>query len=195
MNITKAEVVAKFKELHNSYYSTQGYMISNVPDEVSEKMFANAVWNETYNKYASQHVKIRSLNVTVPLLGHEFIMQFDRPLVMDHRWEFENYFGFGGHCKYHTMNRTIAHFPSKFNADMSIDDLLLSEGPVDEEYAKEAIMLLVLGGYVKYWTAVSEFEAWFGKAGLTECIHYTESKGLLTRIFEIMQFIEKEKVG
>lgn len=192
-SITKADVVAKFKELHNSCYSVRGLLVSNVPDEVSEKVFANAVWHETYNRYASEHVYIRSLSVTVPLLGRKFIMEFDRPLAMDHHWEFEEYFGFGGHCNGYNANRTIARFQSKFDADISIDDLLLGEGPVDEEYAKEAIMLLVLGGYVKYWVAVREFEEWFGKAGLTECIHYTESKGLLTRIFEIMQFNEKKE--
>jgi hypothetical protein len=187
---TKADVVAKFKELHKKHYTSQGYMISNVPDETSEKVFADAaVWREVYNRYASEHVSIRSLSVTVPLLGREFQMQFERPLVKDHHCEFEEYFGFGGHCKGFNLNRTIARFPSNFDADLNIDELLSHDdaGPVDADYAMQAIMLLALGGYVKYWDAVYDFQKWFADvAGIPECKGFSESKELLARIFEVM---------
>jgi hypothetical protein len=190
MTSTKADVVAKFKELHKTHYTSQGYMVSNVPDETAEKVFADAaVWRETYNRHASEHVNIRSLSMTVPLLGRDFKMHFERPLVKDHHCEFEDYFGFGGHCKGFTLNRTIARFPSKFDADMNIGDLLSHDdvGPIDADYAKQAIMLLALGGYVKYWTAMHEFEQWFADvAGVPECKGFSESKELLARIFEVM---------
>ena len=193
-SITKADVVAQFKELHNNHYRKQGFMISNVPDEVSVKVFADAAWSETYNMHASKYVTIQSLCVTVSLWGRDFTMQFDRPLTMDHHCEFEEYFGFGGHCKDYNANRTIARFPSNFDADLNIDALLLKEGHIDAEYAKRAIMLLVLGGYVKYWTAVHEFEQWFvNVGGISECNGFSESKELLERIFEVMQFKDKEK--
>jgi hypothetical protein len=188
MTVTKADVVAQFKKLRQKYYVARGYMISNVPDETSEKVFAHCAWNETYNRYASEHVKIRSLTATVPLLGHPFKMQFERPLVQDHHREFEDYFGFGGHCKGFNLNRTVACFPQQFDAGVNIDALLLQEGPVDADYAKRAIMLLALGGYVKYWDAVHEFEKWFvDVVGIPECKGFTESKELLARIFEVMQ--------
>jgi hypothetical protein len=188
MTANKADVVAKFKQLHQKCYIARGYMISNVPDETSETVFAHCAWNETYNRYASEHVNIRSLTATVPLLGHPFKMQFERPLVQDHHCEFEDYFGFGGHCKGFNVNRTLARFPQQFDAGVNIDALLLQEGPVDADYAKRAIMLLALGGYVKYWNAVHEFEQWFvDVAGIPECKGFTESKELLARIFEVMQ--------
>ena len=187
---TKADVVAKFNELHQKHYIAQGFMVSNVPDETSEKVFADsAVWREVYNRYASEHVDVRSLSVTVPILGHDFTMQFERPLVKDHHREFEDYFGFGGHCKGFNLNRTVARFPSKFNAELNIDALLLQDAadPIDADYAKSAIMLLALGGYVKFWTAVHEFENWFvDVAGIPECKGFSESKELLARIFEVM---------
>ena len=190
MTSTKADVVAKFNELHKKYYTSQGFMVSNVPDETSEKVFADAaVWREVYNRYASGHVHIRSLSVTVPLLGHGFTMQFERPLVKDHHCEFEEYFGFGGHCNGFTLKRTVARFPSKFDAELNTDALLSHDGvgPVDADYAKSAIMLLAVGGYVKYWTAVHEFEQWFADvAGVPECKGFSESKELLARIFEVM---------
>lgn len=193
MTSTKADVVAKFKELHKKYYTLQGFMVSNVPDETSEKVFADAaVWREVYNRYASEHVPIRSLSVSVPLLGHSFTMQFERPLVKDHHCEFEDYFGFGGHCKGFTLNRTVARFPSKFDAELNIDALLLQDAadPIDADYAKSAIMLLALGGYVKYWAAVHEFENWFvDAADMPECTGFSESKELLARIFEGMVMI------
>jgi hypothetical protein len=191
MTATKADVVAKFKKLHNEHYVARGFMISNVPDETSEKVFDQCAWNEIYNNYASEHVRIRSLTATVPLFGHTFKMRFERPLVQDHHREFEDYFGFGGHCKGFNLNRTIARFPQQFDADLNIDALLLQEdaaGPVDADYAKHAITLLALGGYVKYWNAVHEFEQWFvDVAGIPECKGVTDSKELLARIFEVMQ--------
>jgi hypothetical protein len=188
MTVTKADVVAQFKKLHQTYYVARGFMISNVPDETSEKVFAHCAWNEVYNSYASDHVNIRSLTTTVPLLGHTFKMQFERPLVQDHHREFEDYFGFGGHCKGFNVNRTLARFPQQFDAGVNIDELLSQEGPVDADYAKRAIMLLALGGYVKYWNAVHEFEQWFvDVAGIPECKGFTESKELLAHIFEVMQ--------
>jgi hypothetical protein len=190
--ITKADVIAKFQQLHKKHYNQSGaYMISNVPDETSEKVFAGAHWHEVYNRYASDRFCIRSSNATVPLMGHEFQMQFHRPLVMEHRYEFESYFGFGGHCKGFNANRTIACFPKKIDEDADIDEMLLKDqcgtDPVDAEYAKQAIMLLAVGGYVKYWNAVHEFENWFADvAGIPECKGFNDSKQLMERIFDVM---------
>ena len=108
---------------------------------------------------------------------------------MDHHCEFEDYFGFGGHCKGFNENRTVARFPSKFDAELNIDALLLQDAadPIDADYAKRAIMLLALGGYVKYWAAIHEFENWFvDAADIPECTGFSESKELLARIFEVM---------
>jgi hypothetical protein len=187
--ITKADVVAKFKQLQKDYYQPSAYMISNVPDEITEQTFAGAAWREVYNRYASTHVSIRSTNANVPFMGRKFKMQFHRPLVKDHHCEFEEYFMFGGHCKGFTMNRTIACFPTKFDETIDIDEILQSGAdPVDADYAKQAIMLLALGGYVKFWSAVQNFEQWFvDVAGISECKGFKESKELMTRIYEVME--------
>jgi hypothetical protein len=186
---TKADVVAKFKQLHKDHYQPSVYMISNVPDEITEQTFAGAAWREVYNQYASDRVNIRSTNATVPFMGHEFKMKFHRPLVQEHRYEFEAYFGFGGHCKGFNINRTIACFPKKFDETIDIDAILQSGAdPVDAEYAKQAITLLALGGYVKFWSAVQNFEQWFvDVAGIPECKGFNESKQLMERIFEVME--------
>jgi hypothetical protein len=188
---TKADVVAKFNQLHKKYYNSKGYMVSTVPDEITKETetFTGAAWREVYNRYASDRVNIRSTNATVPFMGHEFKMEFHRPLVQDHRYEFEEYFGFGGHCSGFNINRTIACFPKKFDETINIDAILQSGADsVDTEYAKQAITLLALGGYVKFWDAVHEFEKWFvDVAGIPECKDFSESKQLMSRIFEVMQ--------
>jgi hypothetical protein len=189
MTATKADVIAKFKQLHKDHYQPSAYMVSNVPDEITEQTFAGAAWREVYNRYASDRVNIRSTNATVPFMGHEFKMQFHRPLVKEHRYEFEEYFGFGGHCSGFNINRTIACFPTKFDASIDIDEILQSGAdPVDADYAKQAIMLLALGGYVKFWSAVQNFEQWFvDVAGIPECKGFKESNQLMTRIYEVME--------
>jgi len=189
MTATKADVIAKFKQLHKDHYQPSAYMVSNVPDEITEQTFAGAAWREVYNRYASDRVNIRSTNATVPFMGHEFKMQFHRPLVKEHRYEFEEYFGFGGHCSGFNINRTIACFPTKFHDKIDIHEILQSGAdPVDADYAKQAIMLLALGGYVKFWSAVQNFEQWFvDVAGIPECKGFKESNQLMTRIYEVME--------
>jgi hypothetical protein len=185
---THAEVVAKFKELHKKHYYTRGYLISTVPDELlSRFIHAEVQWSETYNSNVSDRVDILTANVTVPLMGHAFPMQFDRPLVMEHRSEFESYFGFGGHCQGYDINRTIAHFPVTANPKVDLDAILLTD-TVDAAYAKQAILLLALGGYVKFWDAVHEFEDWFVSAGIPECAGFIDGKELMTHILDVMQY-------
>jgi len=193
--ITKADVVAKFKELHGKYYHQRGYMISTVPDEVSNSFHesersSHFAWCETYNRYASETKDIRSCNVVVPLMGRRFNVRLDAPLVQDHRHEFESYFGFGGHCEGYTPTRTIACYPAQFDDAIDIDDLLMNGSGsgsdlVDHAYAKQVLMLLVLGGYVKYWEAVAQFENWFiTDAGIDVC---DTGKELLQHVFETME--------
>jgi len=190
--VTKADVVAKFKELHNKYHRQRGYMISTVPDEMSGEFHASSsergfVWCETYNRYASETKDIRSCNVVVPLMGSRFNVRLDSPLVQDHRHEFESYFGFGGHCEGYTPTRTIACYPAQFDDATNIDELLMNDSSdlVDHAYAKQALMLLVMGGYVKYWEAVAKFENWFiTEAGIDVC---DTGKELLQYVFETME--------
>lgn len=191
--ITRADVIATFKKLHGKYHRQRGYMISTVPDEMSDKFHASSsdrrfAWCETYNRYASETKNIRSCNVCVPLMGRTFNVRLDAPLVQDHRHEFESYFGFGGHCEGYTQNRIIACYPAKFDDAIDIDELLVNGSGsdlADHAYAKQVLMLLVMGGYVKYWEAVAEFENWFiTEAGIDVC---DTGKELLQHVFETME--------
>lgn len=194
MPVTKGEVIKKFKSLHATYYVTRGAMIFTVPDVISEDFIRrNAyIWHERYCSYASTNVNIRTVTVNVPVFGKCFEVGLDRPLVPEHRREFEDYFGFGGHCDGYTENRIVLRFLQEVDVlQGSIQSIMLPEGsseddPVDIEYAKNALRLLILGGYVKYWAAASEFETWFiDVAGLREIIEAKNS--LAVYVFEHMQ--------
>ena len=192
--ITKADVVAKFKELHAKHYGPHGYMVSIVSDEISDAFYAcdrnsQFNWHNTYNRYASERVLIRSCRVVVPLMGRTFKIRLDRPFESEDRYEFESYFGFGGHCEGYNQNRTILCYPTTFDETIDIDELLLNGStatdPADNDYAKQAMMLIVLGGYVKFWNALSEFEAWFANELGGE--QYNTGNTLRTHIFETME--------
>ena len=191
--ITKADVIAKFKELHNKYYHQRGHMISTVADKMSNEFYASErssqfTWHEIYNCYASDRVRIRSCRGFVHLMGHKFKIRLDGPLIKEHRSEFETYFGFGGHCKGYTEKRIVACYPERMDDALDIDGLLLLNGSgsdqVDDDYAKQAMMIIVLGGYVKSWGAVAEFEQWFANAVV---VKLNTGKELLAHTFNTME--------
>ena len=190
--ITKADVIAKFKELHNKYYLQRGYMISMVSDEMSNDFYVSDrsskfTWHEIYNHHVSDRVLIRSCRGFVYLMGHKFKIRLDGPLVEEHRSEFETYFGFGGHCDGYTDKRIISCYPERIDDALDIDGLLLNGSGselVDHDYANQAMMIIVLGGYVKLWEAVTEFEQWFVNEMGFEC---NTGKKLLTHIFDTME--------
>ena len=73
--------------------------------------------------------------------------------------------------------------------EVDLDAMLLT-GTVDAAYAKQAILLLALGGYVKFWDAVHEFEDWFVSAGITECAGFIDGKELMSHIIDVMQVVK-----
>jgi hypothetical protein len=170
--VTKEEAIVRFSALNATYYVPQGVMLSTVPYEISNKFIQNAsngfIWTERYSHYVSNVVNIRSISANIPLCGVNFEVGLDRPLVHEHRYEFEEYFGFGGHCEGYSTNRIVIRFPQEIDgSNGSIRSLLLfddgssKEDQVDIEFAKTAIRLMVIGGFVKYWSAIKEYEKWF----------------------------------
>jgi hypothetical protein len=203
MSVTKRDVINKFRSLHATYYVTRGAMISTVPDVIAEKFIQDApqgyVWRERYNSMVSDRVNIRSITVQVRVFGQLFDIYLDRPLKPEHRFEFEEYFQFGGHCARYSENRIVFCFATELDKTKgSIESIMLPDGasesePVDLEYATQAFRLLILGGYVKYWAAVSEFQTWF--ADVAKIPEIAEVKNnLAVYIFENMQPLVKAPV-
>lgn len=189
IRLTKYEVIDKFNELHKKYYNCSGYMISTVNDEQTKQFLANEptrTWQNTWNSYASKSVQIQTLHAKMDVLNQKFNIRLDRPLERDERYEFEAYFGFGGHCAGYTENRLIMCFIHKIDKEQNVSNLLLNGGSesdlVDIDFANQSMMLLLLGGYVKFWEAMYEMHKWFQDAG----IPVFDSTQIVTNIFDKM---------
>ena len=173
--ITKGDVVNKFKELHTKYFVGRGYMIHTVSDAFSKQfcemhLTTGLEWKVEYNQYAETSVRVVEIKTFV--FGKPILVALERPIKQVHRSEFEYYFAFGGHCQGYTDTRLIARFLGEFDEELNYEELLhpmaavhvadeTIDETIDETYIKNALKLLVMGGYVKYWKAYNELKDWF----------------------------------
>ncbi len=213
--ITYTDVITKFKDLKNKYYTERGCMISTLYDnfvkEFLEK-YPNLLWEETYNSYAETDVLTGKINVII--FGRPFIVYLHRPIKQVHRWEYENFFGFGGHNEGFSYDRIIATFQERFDDNIDIEYLLMtgtlagSSGEdrvdddecreccvIDEKYIKNALKLLVVGGYVKRWAAFNEFKEWFKESGFDLGVDINTGNTLTSFMFEDYEIVEKPVQG
>ena len=205
---TYTDVITKFKELNKSYYSERGCMISTLNDDFSKNFLEknpNLVWEEKYNPYAEAVVLTTKISITI--FGKVFAVKLCRPIKKVHRFEYEDFFGFGGHCQGFSLERIIMTFAESFDKELDVEYLLMTgtlagsgegegEGEnekcctIDEQYIKNVLKLLVVGGYVKYWKAFEEFKRWFKERGfdyeiITDNTNSTNTAGSMTSfVFE-----------
>jgi hypothetical protein len=198
--ITRERVVEKFEELRAKYdiKNSGAYMITTIPDSIAASFIEtapNSIWKKKYKYNVSEKVPILCAIVEVELFGRKFEVHFDRPFKPDHHAEFEDYFGFGGHCKRYTDKRIIACFPRSpvhddvNNGGFNVTEFLLTVpagNAIDDDYVKRALALLVMGGYVKYWDAYYEFSAWFTSFGTFPGANVKAQDVILPYIFEHM---------
>jgi hypothetical protein len=201
---TYTDVITKFKYLKNKYYTVRGCMILTINDDFSKQFlekYPNLVWSEEYNEYAEAHVFRAKVNINS--FGKQFVVYLHRPIKQIHRWEYEYFFGFGGHNEGFSFDRIIATFQETFDEDIDIEYLLmtgtLASGEdggggecctIDEKYIKNVLKLLVLGGYVKKWAACNEFKDWFKECGFNVDFDTSTGQTITSFIFEDYQVVE-----
>ena len=170
---TYTDVITKFKDLKNKYYTVRGCLILTLNNDFAKQFlekYPNLVWSEEYNGYAEARVFRAKVNINS--FGKQFVVYLHRPIKQIHRWEYEYFFGFGGHNEGFSFDRIIATFEDSIDEDIDIEYLLMTgtlvgggcDGEcctIDEKYIKNVLKLLVLGGYVKQWAACNEFKEWF----------------------------------
>jgi len=199
---TYTDVITKFENLKKIYYTMRGCMISTVNGDFSKQFlekYPNLEWSEKYNKYAEADVLTAKINVII--FGKPFAVYLHRPIKMVHRYEYEEFFGFGGHCEGFSYDRIIMTFEERFNDNVDIEYLLMTgtlvsgEGDeccvIDEKYIKNAFKLLVVGGYVKRWTAFNEFKEWFKERGFNVDFDMNNGETFTSFIFEDYEVVEK----
>jgi hypothetical protein len=198
-SINYTDVVIKFKEMKMIYYSESGCMISTLNDNFSKQFLQknpNLKWREKYNKYAE--AVVLTAKIRIQIFGKQFKVYLHRPIKQIHRWEYEYFFGFGGHNAGFSSDRIIMTFAETFDKEVDFEYLLMTgtlvnaDGDtcacnVDEKYIKNVLKLLVVGGYVKQWNAVNHFKKWFKENGFdyeTDTTNTTNSETMTSFIFE-----------
>ena len=192
---TYTDVISKFKDLKNEYYTPRGCMIITVNNDFSKellKKYPNLEWKTKYNSYAESNVLTTKVNIII--FGKLFVAYLHRPIKQVHRWEYENFFGFGGHNEGFSLDRIIMTFEETFDKDIDIEYLLmtgtLASGDgveccaIDKKYIKNALKLLVVGGYVKRWAAFNEFKEWFKESGFDLDLDTSTGQTITSFVFE-----------
>ena len=195
---TYTDVITKFKDLKRKYYIDRGCMISTIDDDFSKeflKKHPNLLWEETYNQYAEACVLRAKINVII--FEQPFAIYLHRPIKQVHRYEYEDFFGFGGHCKGFSFNRIIATYQERYDDKIDIEYLLMMGTLVssdagecgeccviDEKYIKNVLKMMVLGRYVKYWAAFNEFKEWFKERGFNVDFDTNNTGTITSFIFE-----------
>jgi hypothetical protein len=203
---TYTDVITKFRDLKNKYYTESGCMISTLYDNFVKKFLEkhpNLLWEKKYNSYAETDVLTAKINVII--FGKPFVVYLHRPIKQVHRWEYENFFGFGGHNEDFSYDRIIATFQERFDENIDIEYLLMTgtlacgSGSdkchvvddecreccvIDEKYIKNTLKLLVVGGYVKRWAAFNEFKEWFKESGFNLEFDINTGNTLTSFMFE-----------
>ena len=195
---TYTDVITKFKDLKKKYYMDRGCMISTVDDDFAKEFLGkhpNLLWEESYNPYAEAYVLGAKINVII--FEQPFAVHLYRPIKQIHRFEYEDFFGFGGHCEGFSFDRIIATYKERFDDNIDIEYLLMmgtlvssDAGEcgeccvVDEKYIKNVLKMMVLGGYVKYWAAFNEFKEWFKERGFNLDFETDNSGTMTSFVFE-----------
>jgi hypothetical protein len=195
-SITYTDVIRKFKEIKTNYYSESGCMISTLNDDFSKQFLQkhpNLKWHEKYNKYAEAEVLTATIHINI--FGKSFAVYLHRPIKQIHQWEYEYFFGFGGHNAGFSRERIIMTFAETFDKKLDIEYLLMagtladSDGDmsacnIDEKYIKNVLKLLVVGGYVKQWNGFNYFKKWFKEHGFDYETDTNNAETMTSFIFE-----------
>ena len=177
-SINYIDVTTKFKEMKTIYYTDRGCMVATLNNNFSKQFMEkhpNLQWKEKYNKHAEAIILTAKIHIII--FGQQFAVHLHRPIKQIHHWEYEYFFGFGGHNAGFSLDRIIMTFPETFDKNIDFEYLLMTgtlhdsdheKGvccAIDEKYIKNALKLLVIGGYVKQWNAFNHFKKWFKDHG------------------------------
>jgi hypothetical protein len=148
----------KLNELKNKYFLPGNYIIDFPTNFTSELQL-----NEKYNGYLEAIILEGVVNITILDVPVEVIIH--QPIREVHRYEFEEHFGFGGHCKGFDPNKKIVLCPkypimpidelySKLNKDVITEKM-------SEDTVKELCLLMILGGYWNKRQAINDLMSFF----------------------------------
>lgn len=158
-------IYTKLNQLHDKYYTHGNYLL-DIPDKYT---FGKGSEYEVYKKNAGgiileSRLKINILNKDIDVIIH-------KPASPIHRYEFEYYFGFGGHCSGYDENKSIICCPSTPICPIKELESLLQNTThtINKELFCQVCLLMLLGGYINSMVAIDEISTfWKEEFQITE---------------------------
>lgn len=153
----------KLKELNTRYFLA-GYYLIDLPSNFNHEL----KFDEIYNGFLEASILESIVNVTLLNIPVEVVIH--KPLRQVHRYEFEEHFGFGGHCEGFSLNKKIIYCP-KYPI-MPFEELFakLNLNAMTNVKVTELCSLMILGGYWNKRQAVTDFlnfsQSEFGITGI-----------------------------
>lgn len=113
------------------------------------------IFTEKYNSILDTYI-LESIQI-IKLLDISIEVTIHKPIKKVHRYEFENYFGFGGHCKGFDTNKKIILCPKYKKIEL---DELLSKIDIDILNDNKIIELCLIMFLLGFWNkrqAINDF--------------------------------------
>jgi len=155
----------ELQTLNNKYFLAGNYII-DFPKDFNKEL----TMHETYNGYLEAYILEGVVNVT--LLDIPIEVEIHQPLKKVHRFEFEEHFGFGGHCEGFDSNKKIVFCPKypimpfeELFAKLNLDNLT-------NDKVTELCLLMILGGY------------WNKRRAVTDLLSFLQSDVRTVDVFE-----------
>jgi hypothetical protein len=153
--MTHITLFDKIKSLKQKYYLPGAYLLDLKPETVSAISLDN--WVETiHSKYlVNKTYKAFTLFKNTPL-ETGFTISFIKPIKEYHQWEFENLFGFGGHCGGFTTEKVVMVIGApSINPDEKLEKIVENYENT-KEYTVELIRFLMFNKYFNSLKAYTE---------------------------------------
>lgn len=186
---TQAAALAEFDKISKNFGGS-GYMVSTLPSEYCE-MLKIKTWQERYDSKLARDIPFLSLDRHyLELFGEKFPLRFDKPCEEVCKFEFQDHFGFQANCIGYNPETVVVVFKRRPTQPGLITQLTRECGsvktPIDNDFAVQLLMVMLLEGHVKLWTAIGMMADWFVEAGIKSCTNFVEEKVWLKYILQHM---------
>ena len=163
------ELKTILEKLYNQYFLPGNYII-DFPKNYQDKESFN--FTEKYNSILD--TTILEYKTIINILGISVEVTIHKPIKKIHRYEFEEYFGFGEHCKGFDSNKKIILCP-KYNI-MELDKLLskIDIDILDDNKIIELCLIMFLLGF------------WNKRQAINDLLNFLQSEINPDTIFEYL---------
>jgi hypothetical protein len=159
----------QLKKLYNQYFLPGNYIIDFPENYQDNETF---IFNEKYN--SSLNTCILESIQTITLLDISVEVIIHKPIKKVHRYEFENYFGFEGHCDGFDSNKKIILCPKYKKIEL---DELLSKIDIDILDDNKIIELCLIMFLLGFWNK---------RQAINDLLKFLESEINSDTIFEYL---------